>query len=341
MAKKRELVIAQIGHHETEPVPYVLDVEDEVARALDLHWGSAGWRTRIDNAIGHVPMPHPDLGIAGWEQGIPHTDLFGSIWVTNGTLTHLEEWPLKSPTLAGYAFPVLEDCFTPGWEEAVLAEVAQNNGQKFLCCGIGFGVFERAWTLRGFDNVLADSAESPAFYQELVEAITEHQMALLERILPLPVDGIMFSDDWGYQKGVILGPARWRKLIKPCYQRLYARVHAAGKFTLNHVCGSIAAILPDLIEIGLDVYESVQPEAANNNPYELKRCYGKDITFFGGLGAQSMPHYTPDEAKAEIRRLRTEMAQGGGYILAPAKPVPNGTPVEVAAAVVEEFLGQD
>jgi uroporphyrinogen decarboxylase len=338
MPTRRELVIDQIHHRETQPVPYVLDVEDEVARALDLHWGSPDWRSRIENAIQHVPMSHPDLGIAEWAQGIPHTDLFGSIWVTNGTLTHLEEWPLKEASLKGFTFPPIDSCITHGWEEAVGAEILRNNGQKFLVCGIGFGVFERAWTLRGFDNVLADSAESPAFYQELVEAITDHQMALLDRILDLPIDGIMFSDDWGYQKGVILGPARWRKMIKPCYRRLYDRVHAAGKLTLNHICGSVAAILPDMIEIGLDVYESVQPEAANNSPYELKRSYGKDITFFGGLGAQSMPHYTPDGVKAEIRRLRAEMSAGGGYILAPAKPIPTGTPVAVAAAVVEEFL---
>jgi uroporphyrinogen decarboxylase len=338
LTTRRELVIDQIRHQETQPIPYMLEVEDEVARQLDEYWGSADWRARIDNAIEHIPGPHPDLGIAEWEQGVPHTDLFGSTWLTNGTLTHLEEWPLKGPSLQGYTFPAIDDCFILNWEDAALAAFQKNGGQKFLVCGIGFGVFERAWTLRGFDNVLADSAESPAFYQELVEAITDHQLLLLERILALPVDGILFSDDWGYQKGVIIGPARWRRVIKPCYERLYARVHAAGKFTLNHCCGSIAAILPDLVEIGLDVYESVQPEAANNNPYELKRSFGKDITFFGGLGAQSMPHFTPAGVKAEIRKMRAEMGQGGGFILAPAKPIPTGTPVEVAAAVVEEFL---
>jgi len=334
---KRDLVIEQIQHHETQPIPYVLGIDEEVAHQLDRHWGGAEWRGRLDDAIAWLPAPHEDLGIGNWDQGVLHTDLFGSKWKTNGTLTHLEEWPLKGQSLKGFTFPALDDCFSAGWEAAARAAIEANSGKKFLACGIGFGVFERAWTLRGFDNVLADSAENPKFYQELVERITDHQVALLERILDLPVDGIMFSDDWGYQKGVILGPARWRKMIKPCYERLYARVHAAGKFTFNHCCGSIAAIIPDLIEIGLDVYESVQPEAANNNPYELKRSFGKEITFFGGLGAQSMPHYTPDQVRAEIRRMRAEMGRGGGFILAPAKPIPAGTPVEVAAAVVDEF----
>ncbi len=334
----RELVLDQIHHQETNSIPYVLGIEPEVTRQLDDYFGDSDWRAHIDNAIAHIPSPHEDLGIGDWPSGELHTDLFGAQWRTNGTLTHLESWPLKEPSLHGYTFPDPRDCFSPGWEAAARQAIAENAGRRFLVCGIGFGVFERAWTLRGFDNVLADSALDPAFYQSLVEAITDHQLALLEPILRLPIDGIMFSDDWGYQKGVILGPARWRRLIKPCYRRLYERVHAAGKFTLNHCCGSIASILPDLIEVGLDVYESVQPEAENNNPYELKRRFGRDITFFGGLGAQSMPHFTPDGVRAEIRRLRAEMGAGGGYILAPAKPIPTGTPVEVAAAVVETFI---
>lgn len=338
MPTQRELVIEQIRHHETQPIPYVLEVDEEVGLQLDHHWGSPDWRAKIDNAIAYLPAPHDDLGIGNWEHGVIHTDLFGAKWLTNGTLTHLEEPPLKEASLKGFIFPAVDDCFAEGWEDAALAAIEANAGKRFLACGIGFGVFERGWTLRGFDNVLADSAENPRFYQQLVNRITDHQLALLERILKLPIDGIMFSDDWGYQKGVILGPPRWRKMIKPCYERLYARVHAAGKFAFNHCCGSIAAIIPDLIEIGLDVYESVQPEAANNNPYELKRNYGKDITFFGGLGAQSMAHYAPEDVRTEIRRLRAEMGRGGGFILAPAKPIPTGTPVKVAAAAVDEFL---
>lgn len=338
MPTRRELVINQIHHQETNPIPYVLGIEPETARQLDDYFGSSDWQSQIDNAVAHIPSPHEDLGIGDWPPDELHTDLFGAQWRTNGTLTHLESWPLKEPSLRGYSFPDPSACFSPGWEAAARQAIAENAGRGFIVCGIGFGVFERAWTLRGFDNALADSALDPAFYQALVDAITDHQLALLEPILRLPIDGIMFSDDWGYQKGVILGPDRWRRVIKPCYRRLYDRVHAAGKFTLNHCCGSIADILPDLIEIGLDVYESVQPEAKNNNPYELKRRFGREITFFGGLGAQSMPHYTPEGVRAEIHRLQAEMGAGGGYILAPAKPIPAGTPVEVAAAVVETFI---
>jgi uroporphyrinogen decarboxylase len=155
------------------------------------------------------------------------------------------------------------------------------------------------------------------------------------------LDGIMFSDDWGYQQGVLLGPDRWRKMLKPRLARLYDRVHEDGKFVLSHCCGSIADIMPDVIEIGLDVLESVQPEARGMNPYELKRRYGDAITFWGGLGSQStIPFGTPDEIKDEVSRLCHEMGWGGGYILAPAKSLQPETPTENAAAVVEAFLQQ-
>jgi len=175
----------------------------------------------------------------------------------------------------------------------------------------------------------------------LIARLTEHQMGIVERLLELPVDGILFADDWGYQQGVLVGAERWRRLFKPGLARLYGRAHEAGKFTLTHCCGGIEEILPDLIEIGLDVYQSVQPEPKNNNPYELKRKYGDRITFWGGLGSQStIPFGTPDEIRAEVARLCREMGRGGGYVLAPAKALQPGTPMENAAAVVEAFLQQ-
>jgi uroporphyrinogen decarboxylase len=110
---------------------------------------------------------------------------------------------------------------------------------------------------------------------------------------------------------------------------------------MSHSCGSVAEIVPDLIEIGLDVLESVQPEPVGMNPYELKRRYGNRITFWGGLGSQStIPYAAPGQVRAEIDRLRREMSVGGGYILAPAKPLQPETPIANAVAVLEAFTGR-
>jgi uroporphyrinogen decarboxylase len=214
-------------------------------------------------------------------------------------------------------------------------------GRYFTVLRFDFGLFERTWMLRGFENALMDAALRPDFYAELVGLLAEHQMEIIEHLIQIPADGIMFGDDWGYQRGVILGAERWRRFLKPHLARMYARVHEANKYVLTHCCGSIEEILPDLIEIGLDVYQSVQPEAANSSPYELKAKYGDRMTFWGGLGSQStIPFGTPETIRAEVARLCREMGRGGGYILSGSKHLQPETPTENAAAVVESFLAQ-
>jgi uroporphyrinogen decarboxylase len=330
-------VIAQIHHQETDFIPYTIGFEGDVAERLDAYYGGDAWRSRIDNAIRHVP----GLNLAVDEKaGLCYTDLFGSKWRVDRRPFHLKEPTLKESSLKGFAFPDVKAVFESGWKEKAL-RACQEWKDHFLVAGFGFGLFERTWTLRGFNEALMDAAIDPDFYDELVEQVTDHQLTVIERLLELPVDGIMFSDDWGYQQGVLLGPERWRRFLKPRLARMYARVHAAGKYALSHCCGSIADIMPDVIEIGLDVLESVQPEAAAMNPYELKRRYGAHITFWGGLGSQStIPFGTPDKIRAEVARLCREMGRGGGYILSPAKALQPETPTENAAAVVEAFLEQ-
>ena len=96
-------------------------------------------------------------------------------------------------------------------------------------------------------------------------------------------------------------------------------------------------IIPEMIDIGLDVLESLQPEAMD--VYEIKRCYGKHLRLWGGLGTQRLlPFGTPAEIRAEVGRLRRELGRGGGYILAPAKDLMPEVPTQNAVAVVEAFI---
>jgi uroporphyrinogen decarboxylase len=333
----KDLVLAQIHHQETECIPFTLDFEGDVADRLDVYYGGDAWRRLVSNAIRRVPGPKLTVDS---EAGSSYTDPYGSTWRADRRPYHLTEPALKTPSLEGFEFPDVDSVFAPGWKEEALRAIEQER-EYFLVARFGFGLFERTWALRGFDEALMDAAANPGFFGELVEAVADHQMEIVERLLELPVDGIMFGDDWGYQNGVLLGPERWRQSLKPHLARMYARVHEAGKVVLSHCCGSIVDIMPDVIEIGLDVYESVQPEAKNNNPYQLKRKYGDQITFWGGLGSQSIiPFGTPAEIKAEVAKLCREMGRGGGYILSTAKGLQPETPTENAAAVVEAFLEQ-
>ena len=333
----RDRVLAQINHRETDHVPYNLAFEGDVPERLDVHYGSSRWRDLLVNHIRRIPSPNLVVDTTG---GDVVRCPYGSLWQVNRRPFHLVRPALDMPSLKGFVWPDLDVLFDEAWRSEA-TEQALASQESLTVAGFGFGLFERTWTLRGFSEALMDAAGDPAFYEELVEAVVEHQMEILERLLSLPVDGIMFSDDWGYQEGVLLGPDRWRRFIKPRLRRMYERVHAAGKLTLSHCCGSVSHILADIIEIGLDVLESVQPEARGMDPFALKREFGRDITFWGGLGSQStIPHGTPDEIKQAVARLCGTMGQGGGFILGPAKALQPETPTENAAAVIEAFLAE-
>ncbi|HHX64736.1 MAG TPA: hypothetical protein GX702_07600 [Chloroflexi bacterium] len=338
MMTPKERVIAQIEHRETDWIPYTLGFEGDVAERLDAYYGEDAWRSLLDIPICHLPVPNLVVDTDAPSPTV--IDPYSIVWQIDRRPFHLLDAPLKEPSLEGYRFPDLDDYFTPEWREAALAAI-NADPDRFWVAGFGFGLFERTWTLRGFTEALTDALAEPDFYDELVERIAQHQIDIIDRLLELPLDGIMFSDDWGYQQGVLLGPELWRRYIKPRLARQYAHVHQAGRYTLSHCCGSVVDIMPDIVEIGLDVLESVQPEARGMNPYDLKREWGEQITFWGGLGSQStIPFGTPAEIRAEVARLCKEMGREGGYILAPAKALQPETPTENAAAVVESFLAQ-
>ena len=336
----KELVYAQIAHRKTPYIPYELlfDAGTSVVARLDAHYGTPTWQDALTQHI--VRFKAIDDGLY-WEviTEEPFTvDKFGSAWRTDRWQRYLIEPAIKSPTLEGYDWPETTDFFPPGWREEV-QQIIDGHPDSFTAAGFNFGLFERCWALRGFENALADSVAEPAFFRQLIDRIAAQQMEILEELVALPVDGIMFSDDWGGQGGILLGPQRWRTYFKEPTRRMYEFAHSHGKIALHHTCGNVTEVIPDAIEIGLDVLESVQPEAMS--PYELKRRFGDHLTFWGGLGVQGMlPFGAPDEVRSEIERLCTEMGRGGGYILAPAKPLQEDTPTANAVAVVEAFLEQ-
>jgi uroporphyrinogen decarboxylase len=338
----KERVRAQINHQETEIIPSVLLFEDgyQIEERVDDYYGSDQWRSLLDNSIVRYRFISDQIWTFDPNVGEYWTDLFGSRWRMLPRPRQVIEPALKAPTLDGYQFPSLEDCFDPGWKQQALKEIEKVK-DKFVLADAGFGLLGRTWIMRGFETALIDIVNERDFYEEVVDQLAELLLGIIDRLVELPVDGIMFADDWGYQQGVLIGAKRWREIFKPRYAKIYDRVHTAGKYVLSHSCGSIEEILPDAIEIGLDVYESVQPETKNNNPYELKHKYGDHITFWGGLGSQStVPFGTPTEIRSEVKKLCCEMGKGGGYILAPAKPLQPETPIENIIALLESFLEQ-
>jgi uroporphyrinogen decarboxylase len=153
------------------------------------------------------------------------------------------------------------------------------------------------------------------------------------------IDAVGLTEDAGSEHSMILGPDLWREMIKPRLARIYGRIKRAGKTCYFHSCGHIRPIIPDLIDIGVDMIQPLQPEAMDI--FELKREFGKDICLVGGISTQkTLPFGTRQQVIDEIDLCLENMAAGGGYILAPAKPILPGVPVENAVALIDRFVRQ-
>jgi len=332
----RDYVLGQIRHEDTPAVPYTLGFEGDVAERVDAYYGSSDWRNRLTPYMVRVGAVDTDMSEP---IGDTHRrDGYGGVWRVDQRPWHLETPPLSEPSFDGYEFPAAEKFYRPDWK-ADAFKTCQARADCFLVGSLGWGLFERSWNLRGFENALMDCIADEDFFGEMLDRLMHLYLEFVAYTSDLPIDAIHFGDDWGDQRGNIVGADRWRRLIKPRWAQVYAATHKAGKIVMHHSCGSVAEIMPDIIEIGIDVLESCQPEAAGMNPYELKRQWGDKITFWGCLGSQStIPHGSPDEIHREVNRLCHEMAKGGGYILAPAKDLQPETPTENAVAIVEAFL---
>ena len=326
----REIVLAAINHEPTDVIPYVLSIDAEVRERLNVHYG------------GPDKFPKHQAFFAGggvdWrgrgqpDAGEHFRDIFGVLW-QQGNIFHIVEPRLKEPSLEGFTFPELvKDEQIPA-----LREQCEKNGDRFTSFNFGLLFWERSWALRGMDNILMDMVDHPSFVEELLDGLMNMIMAGMDKVLPLPFDGIRFGDDFGAQKGLIMGARYWRRYFKPRLATMYGKARDAGKIVSIHSCGDNGEILGELIDMGVQVFNPSQPEA--NDLPALKKEYGRHITFEGGIGTQAtLPLGTPDEVREEVRRCRSVLAPGGGFIMTTTKPIRPDVPTENAVACVETIL---
>jgi len=233
-----------------------------------------------------------------------------------------------------YKFPEVETEYIKDACEKLM-KTDENN---FRMMGIGFSMYERLWSLMGIEDALANMIVEPELVHKILNTICERTLAILDIALAYDYDGFYFGDDWGQQQGTIMGPALWREFIKPYVSRLYDRVRSSGKYVIQHSCGDIRDIMDDLYEMGLNVYQTFQPEI-----YGLdysKKMHGK-IAIWGGISTQNdLPSKTPEEIKQITRATVNHFKDTGGIIVAPTHSVPHDVPVENIKAMVEVFMSQ-
>jgi uroporphyrinogen decarboxylase len=201
----------------------------------------------------------------------------------------------------------------------------------------GFALFERAWSLRGFDQFLMDLVCEPEWAAELLERITEIQVTLARRFVAMGVDGGYFGDDYGAQKSLLFSPAVWREMIKPRLARMFAVFREADLPVILHSDGDIWPILPDLVDIGLTCLNPVQPEVLDHD--RLYREFGNHLSFYGGISTQGvLPNGTPAAVSAATRDCIARLAPDHtGLLLGPSHRMQSDIPPANVAAMLTAF----
>lgn len=166
----------------------------------------------------------------------------------------------------------------------------------------------------------------------LMEKITDYRIAAAKVKAELGYKFAHHGDDLGTQVCGFFSPKMFKEMILPHYKRLFAEYKKYGQYIIMHSCGHMMNYLPDLIDIGLDGWEPVQP--CNDLAY-LKREYGKDLVFWGGIDTQNLPFISPQQAREVTRQTMEILGKGGGYIIAPSQELMNDVPLENVIAVLE------
>ena len=324
----RERVYQALNFRESDVIPYNIIIEESVYARLDEHYGG---RDKWPKYEDHVVRTGANLRAENLPNNM-YKDRFGVTWY-DGNIFKIVEPILKEPNLEGFQWPELvRDEDIPRVEK-----FCEDHKDKFTIFGVGMIFFERSWALRGMENILMDFVLHPEFVEELFDNLMQMQLDALDKILPLPIDSIMFGDDVGAQKGLIMGTEYWREFLKPRLTKMYGKARDAGKIVSIHSCGDNSEIMEDLIEIGVQILHPFQPEAMD--PFKMKELYGDRITFNGGIGTQvTLPYGTPEEIREEVETCARVLSKNGGYIMQTTKPILPGVPIENAVAVLEAVI---
>jgi uroporphyrinogen decarboxylase len=230
------------------------------------------------------------------------------------------------------------------WDFDSYGDVIKNYSNFFIWMNMN-GCFDFARLQRGTEQFFIDMALEPLKAEILLDKVNELAVTFFEKAISKVkgmVDGVYLGDDFGTQNGLAMSPESWRKLIKPRYKELLSVIKGHGLKYCHHSCGGIRPIIPDMIEIGFDVINPIQPLARGMEPGELSDEFGKDIAFYGGIDEQkTLPFGTVEDVKKEVKQRIETLGKYNGYIVSPSHAFQPDTPVENILAVYEVVTGKD
>jgi len=333
MMTKREIIRAVLDGQKPPYVPWSCGFTKEARAKLQLHFAPLELELVLQN---HFVKLGSDIGFFTDLGNDRVRDVFGVVWdrSIDKDIGNVEGCLLSEPTLEHYTFPdPLDRRFF-----ADIPESIDQYGDRFRVFQIGFSLYERAWTLRGMQNLLMDFRDYPKFVRELLNTIADYNIAQVKEALKYDIDAVYYGDDWGQQRGLQMGPKLWREFIYPVLERMVRAVREGGKYVLLHSCGDVDELFNDLIDMGVNCFNPFQPEVMDV-PALLQKYRGR-LIFHGGLSTQiSLPYGTIEQVRAETRRL-LQMGREGGYIFAPAHDVEGDVPLENILAFIELIQSQ-
>lgn len=342
----RERVRLALAHQETDRVPIAMVCSgiNEPARSAFAAFvrskGHGDLESYLDGLL--------DIKTVGPRYMGPRLEPGADIWGVRrkpasygaGSYDEIEHHPLAGAgtmdQLAEHTWP------RPDWfDYSVLPEqiaAAQAGGPRCIMAANG-NVFESSWYMRGFEQMLMDLAICPEFAHGLMSRVTDFYVEYFKRILSAArgeIDLVFTADDIGGQNGLLLSLEMWERFIKPHHVRLNAAIHEYGARVIYHSDGAVMDAVPGLIDMGIDVLQALQFDAAGMDAAKLKSAYGSRLCFEGGVSVQrTLPFGTPDQVRAEVEHLIATLGRNGGYILGPSHCIQAGTPPENIHAMFE------
>ncbi len=352
--KHRDRVATALAHEAPDRCPMQVSFTPEFALRL---------RARKGKGLGKDHNPHGggnayDLEIGldedmlissvGWANsyysGDAYTDEWGVGWSSTeyrtpfgpGRYTEICKHPLADESvLASYRAP------DPERPELYVdtARLLEHFGKEYWIVGATVTtIFETAWALRGLEPMLMDMLADPDLADAILDIPFNYHLAAAKRLARMGVDMIWTGDDVGSQKGMLISPETWRRFFKPRMARFIAEVKAIKPDIkiAYHSDGDIEDIIPELIEIGLDVLNPIQP--ACMDPAVIKRKYGDRLCFWGSIDEQySLPFGSPEDLRREVRLRIETLGAKGGLIIGPTHHVQLDTPLENFDAMIDEI----
>jgi uroporphyrinogen decarboxylase len=298
----------------------------ELERALneDMLLTSVGWA----NSYYQPGDTYTDEWGVGW-RSVPYSTPFGI-----GHYTEMNVHPLADEqAVLNYRSP------DPSRQELYIEaeRVIREFKDEYWIVGVTVcTIFECAWALRGYERLLIDFSKNPDLAECILDFPYQYHLAAAKKLVEMGVDMIWTGDDVGMQNGMLISPHHWRKYLKPRMAHFFASLKAINPNVkiAYHSDGNILPIIPELIEIGLDVLNPIQP--ACMDPVELKRLYGDRLSFWGSIDEQhTLPFGSSEDVRTEIlSRLRT-IGKNGSLVIGPTHHVQLDTPMENFWAMIE------